>query len=112
MPSKLKNLNSIFDGIILRIPDYQRGYSWDEKHLNDLWNDLKNINKQTFHFTGILTFEKINQNTKSKWTKEFEVTDESNLIFIGNKSYTPYFIVDGQQRLVSIIILISLLKVV
>ena len=110
MPSKLKNLNSIFDGIILRIPDYQRGYSWDEKHLNDLWNDLRNINKQTFHFTGILTFEKINQNTKSKWTKEFEVTEDNNLIFIGNKSYTPYFIVDGQQRLVSIIILISLLK--
>lgn len=110
MPSKLKNLNSIFDSIILRIPDYQRGYSWDKKHLTDLWNDLKNINKQTFHFTGILTFEKVNQKTKEKWTKEFDVSPESNLIFIGNKAYTPYFIVDGQQRLVSIIILISLLK--
>lgn len=110
MPSKLSNLNSIFDGIILRIPDYQRGYSWDKKHLTDLWNDLKNINKQTFHFTGILTFEKINQFTKNRWIKEFDVTEESNLIFIGNKAFTPYFIVDGQQRLVSIIILISLLK--
>ena len=44
MLSKLINLTELFDHIILRMPDYQRGYSWDSnKQLKDLWNDLENI---------------------------------------------------------------------
>lgn len=33
----------IFSNQIFRIPDYQRGYSWEESQLEDLWADLTNI---------------------------------------------------------------------
>ncbi len=110
MPSKLENLNSVFDHKILRMPDYQRGYSWEEKkHLNDLWNDLENVSDGSYHFTGIITLEKIEDASKRRWESEFEIS-ENLTAFITNQEYTPYFVVDGQQRLVSLIILLSLLR--
>ncbi|MDQ3748619.1 MAG: DUF262 domain-containing protein [Acidobacteriota bacterium] len=110
MPSKLENLNSVFNYKILRMPDYQRGYSWEEKkHLNDLWNDLENVNVDSYHFTGIITLEKIEDASKRRWETEFEIS-ENLTTFITNQEYTPYFVVDGQQRLVSLIILLALLR--
>ncbi len=110
MSSKLETLNSLFDRKILRMPDYQRGYSWDiKKHLNDLWNDLENVNVDSYHFTGIITLEKIDDNSKRRWETEFEISENLST-FIINQEYTPYFVVDGQQRLVSLIILLSLLR--
>jgi len=31
---------------IFQIPIYQRYYSWEEKHLEDLWNDLFYLNPE------------------------------------------------------------------
>ncbi len=59
MPSELINLNALFTNRIFRIPDYQRGYSWEERQWEELWNDLSNLHNQAFHFTGIITVEKI-----------------------------------------------------
>ncbi len=110
MPSKLENLNSVFDHKILRMPDYQRGYSWKTtKHLNDLWNDLENVETDSFHFTGVITLEKIEESTRNRWSDEFDVSDDLT-ISIRNQEYTPYFVVDGQQRLVSLVILLSILR--
>ena len=112
-PSKLVNLTELFSKIILRMPDYQRGYSWgtkrDTKQLNDLWNDLENIGDEAYHFTGVITLEKITSKSKFRWDKEFEVT-ENLTVLIADNEHTPYFVVDGQQRLVSLMILISLLS--
>ena len=36
-------LNRLFDGYVFHIPEYQRFYSWDRRHWDDLWNDLLNI---------------------------------------------------------------------
>ena len=37
----LKSLSKIFtEGVHFVVPDYQRGYSWGDKQLNDLWEDL------------------------------------------------------------------------
>jgi uncharacterized protein with ParB-like and HNH nuclease domain len=119
-PSELVSLTKIFDDVILRIPDYQRGYSWGRKkdskltdypkQLKDLWNDLENIEVNSYcHFTGVISLEKINVASKRRWEKEFEVS--ANLtVSIGNSEYVPYFVVDGQQRLVSLMILLSLLS--
>ncbi|MCO2630525.1 DUF262 domain-containing protein, partial [Pseudomonas aeruginosa] len=41
MQSELKSLSKIFSETIFRIPDYQRGYSWEHKHLKDFWNDIE-----------------------------------------------------------------------
>ena len=81
----LKSLSQIFrDEISFVVPDYQRGYSWSkDKQLEDLWEDLENMPENSHHYTGMFTFCK---------------DDEDD-----NK----YIIVDGQQRMTTLIILIN-----
>jgi len=80
--NNLKTLPEIFNNKIFRIPDYQRGYAWSSKQLNDFWNDLNNLDKNRIHYTGMITVE------------------EKNGI---------YYVIDGQQRLTTIIILLKVL---
>ncbi len=37
------NLYKVFNLGFFRIPDYQRGYSWTDKQLTELWDDLDEI---------------------------------------------------------------------
>lgn len=109
--SNLVTLIELFDSKIFRIPDYQRGFSWSENQLNDLWKDLKDITGTNKHFTGIISLERVSNHSKFRFSKEL---NENNFnaeldYVIQNKSYTPYFIVDGQQRLTSLIILLQVL---
>lgn len=81
---KLKSLSDIFrDNVKYIIPDYQRGYSWGTEQLNDLWEDLENLVEGRFHYTGMFTFCKAEH--------------DDNL----------YHVVDGQQRMTTLIILIN-----
>ena len=93
----LKDIARIFEGNVFRIPDYQRGYSWTKKQLDDFWEDLENLSDNRNHYTGVLILEKVK--TYSKW--------ENDLWLIDKKGYSPYYVVDGQQRLITIIILIQ-----
>lgn len=97
---KYLNLQGLLDNKTFRIPDYQRGFSWEEKHFNALWSDLTNLQegKLKFHYTGMITVELI---PKEKW-KDWE----GDAYFFEQRITTPYFVVDGQQRLTSIFILI------
>ena len=98
--NNLITIEELFKGdYFYRIPEYQRGYSWN-KEFDDLWKDIQkvyNINSSRtsesskyYHYTGMLTFEKIdnlsNENLDGK---------------------TAFYIVDGQQRLTSIVIIIN-----
>lgn len=78
--NNLKSLSEIFNDKNFRIPDYQRGYSWGTEQITDFWRDLKNLTTDKYHYTGMLTIS---------------VKD-------GN-----YFVIDGQQRLTTIIILLK-----
>ncbi|MBF4427798.1 DUF262 domain-containing protein, partial [Vibrio anguillarum] len=40
MKTDLFSISKIFTERLLRIPDYQRGYAWQDRHLKDFWNDL------------------------------------------------------------------------
>lgn len=97
---KYLNLQALLDNKTFRIPDYQRGFSWEEKHFDALWSDLINLQKGKlkFHYTGMITVELIPEWKWKKW--------EGDAYFFEQKITTPYFVVDGQQRLTSIIILI------
>lgn len=80
-----------------RIPDYQRGYAWSADHeFKDLWNDILRVyetgDKEKKHYTGMLALEEMGDKAK-----------EHELLIGCN----AFYIVDGQQRLTSIIIILQ-----
>lgn len=97
----LLSLQDLFNKKIFRIPDYQRGYSWEELQLKEFWNDLLNLLPDREHYTGMISLKKLDYNyvNNEKWN------DERWLI--QNWGYVPYHVVDGQQRLTTFIILIN-----
>lgn len=92
-----QSISKIFSQTIFRVPDYQRGYSWKEKQLNQFWDDLIRLRKDQEHYTGLLTIEKAND--LRKW-------EDVNWI-ISSADYKPFYIVDGQQRITTIVILMQ-----
>lgn len=97
--SELKSLSSIFEHRVIRIPDYQRGYAWQEHQLNDFWEDLIQLSPDRVHYTGVITLEPVTKNLYQRW--------DSDLWIIEGKGYKPYYVVDGQQRLTTSVILIQ-----
>jgi uncharacterized protein with ParB-like and HNH nuclease domain len=57
----MKPLQDIFNNAYFRIPIYQRGYSWNEKQLKDLWQDIINLlnSENRLHYMGMLGTEVI-----------------------------------------------------
>lgn len=96
----MKNLKELTKNRIYRIPDYQRGYSWEKKQIRELIDDIENIrlkNEQSYHFTGILSYSKIGiEEFNSKEGTAFTEKDEIEF----------YHITDGQQRLTTMYILL------
>ncbi|WP_236180348.1 DUF262 domain-containing protein [Pseudomonas mosselii] len=99
MQSELKSLSKIFTEVVFRIPDYQRGYSWQEKQLKDFWSDIEQLPEGKNHYTGVLTLEPVSQSNYQRW--------EDDLWIIDAKHYSPMYVVDGQQRLTTAIILLQ-----
>lgn len=91
MEKGLKELESLFSPrVCFQVPIFQRNYSWDEKQWTDLWNDLYYLEPGKIHYFGtIILMEK------------------------GKKAVAPgvrfeeFDIVDGQQRMTTILILLS-----
>jgi len=93
------NLTDLFNTRVFRIPDYQRGYAWEEKQLSELWDDLDEIptvnDELKKHYTGTIYLEETSPVETEKWLS-------------GVKFFS---VVDGQQRLTTIsILLFELLK--
>jgi len=99
MKTNLLNINKIFTDRIFRIPDYQRGYAWTNKQLKDFWNDLRQLEDGKNHYVGVLTLEDVSESVYSTW--------HDDLWIIESKSFSPYYIVDGQQRLTTSILLLQ-----
>lgn len=99
MLGKLSSPSEIFNDAVFRIPDYQRGYAWTDKELRELWDDLDLLASYSSqpHYVGVLTLEK--------------VPDEQVYSALGEgqewlKDGSVYYVVDGQQRLTTILILL------
>jgi hypothetical protein len=97
MDPQLLTLSKIFTERLLRIPDYQRGYAWADKQLRDFWNDIQQLEPGRNHYTGVLTLESVPDPVVRQW--------DDDLWIVEAKSYQPFFVVDGQQRLTTAIIL-------
>lgn len=98
-----QTLSTLFNGNFYRIPDYQRGYAWcndgQNSQLDDFWQDLEN-SKEHKHYTGVLSLVEVNDEEKKKhqWVKDKAAKDGES-----------YYIVDGQQRLTTSIILLKVI---
>jgi uncharacterized protein with ParB-like and HNH nuclease domain len=101
MKTELFSISKFFTENIFRIPDYQRGYSWTEKQLKDFWGDIEQLENDKYHYTGVLTLEEVPIEQYGKW--------EDDSWIIQSKRYQPYYLVDGQQRITTIIILIQII---
>jgi len=62
------------------VPHFQRDYSWEQEQWEDLWADIENLEQEGFHYMGYIVLQRKSQN-------DFEV-------------------IDGQQRLVTLSLLI------
>ena len=98
--NRLLSLSEIFNQKIFRIPDFQRGYSWTEEQLEDFWGDIQNLKSDRIHYTGLLTVEAINKQDVAKVEKWQED------LWLLEKGLNAYYVIDGQQRLTTSIILI------
>lgn len=99
MNSQLYSVSKIFTEKLLRIPDYQRGYAWTDKQLKDYWSDLNQLEEEKNHYFGVLTLENVPEENINEWFEDQWI--------IKKKSFEPFYIVDGQQRLTTTIILIQ-----
>ncbi len=86
---ELLDLDGVIEKGVFEIPSYQRGYAWQERQLKDFWNDLEHVSKlgNQFHYMHSLTLRELEN--------EFE--------------NSAFEIIDGQQRLATILILLGLL---
>ena len=96
----LKSLEQLFSTRIFRIPNYQRGYSWGKQQLNDLWEDLSNIVDNRPYYIGMISIEEAPKEDYKKWEEDKWYFDEM-------PNLKAYYVVDGQQRLTTIILLLA-----
>ncbi len=90
------NLASLFHERVLQVPDYQRGYSWQERQVREFLEDLELLAADKFHYTGTVVLCVENSRLPRM--------DEA-----GNALVTMN-IVDGQQRLTTIILLLDQIR--
>jgi uncharacterized protein with ParB-like and HNH nuclease domain len=80
--SELYSLSRLFTENLFRIPDYQRGYSWQAKELQDFWDDIELLAPGKDHYTGVLTLEEVSKTQHMKW--------EDDIWIIESKRHTPF----------------------
>lgn len=91
------SLSKLFDGRLFRIPEYQRAYSWTWHQREDLFGDIQKTHAKGAdegHFMAAVVC--LRRGKEMLGTDEFYVME----------------VVDGQQRLTTLIILLNALKLV
>jgi len=99
--TKLQSLTEIFNERFFRIPDFQRGFSWEGSQLEDFWEDMINLKNGKIHYIGLLTVEPIIKESIErieKWQDD---------LWLFERDLKAYYLIDGQQRLTTSIILIN-----
>jgi len=92
-------VEKLFEGRLFRIPNYQRGYAWSTKQWDDFWEDI-DLLESGHHYTGTVVLDLVNKPpagasaTPSVWDD-------------GGKSYLVFDVVDGQQRLTTLVLFLD-----
>jgi len=93
---RYSTLQSLFADRVFRIPAYQRFYSWHSKQREDLFSDITKLAKSgtdQHHFMATVVCHK---------TSEVKP--------IGASQYRLYDVVDGQQRLTTLILILKCIE--
>lgn len=93
---KYQTLNGLFSDRVFRIPKYQRFYSWQKKQREDLFGDIRELAKKgedRHHFMATVVCFR---------TREVKS--------VGSLEYRTYDIVDGQQRLTTLILIMKAIQ--
>lgn len=85
---------------MLFVPDYQRPYAWEQKQLEDLWNDLDLLGPDGAHYAGTLVLREQKTDSGVVLTS---MDDAGNVL-----RHTD--VVDGQQRLITCLVLLDGLR--
>ena len=88
-------LSKLLDGRLFAIPEYQRSYSWTSRQRNDLFNDIERVHskgRSVSHFMAAV------------------VCRRKKKLSIGTDEFYQLDVVDGQQRLTTLIILLSSIR--
>lgn len=91
---KFLSLSDLFANRLFRIPQYQRSYSWERKHREDMFEDIRSLRGQPDRQHFMATVVGLSRGRRTI------VTDE----------YTVIEVVDGQQRLTTLIILLKAIQ--
>ena len=87
------SLQKLFHDRIFRVPDYQRGYAWEERHVGDFLDDLALLSGERRHYAGTVVLH--------------QPPDATEKMDNEGKSYAEVNVVDGQQRLTTIVLLLN-----
>lgn len=92
--NNVQTVAEIFAGKLLQIPDYQRGYAWDEQNWDDFLDDLDLLDPGKDHYTGTLVLHAQGEHHQDDEGSKYEV----------------FHIVDGQQRLTTVVLLLDVIR--
>ena len=89
------SLIDLLDKRLFTIPDYQRSYSWSTRQRRDLFDDIEDVwreDEDSIHFMATVVCRRLER------------------VKLGTEQMTRLDIVDGQQRLTTLVILLNAIR--
>lgn len=93
----LYTIGKLFSDRIFRVPDYQRGYAWEQQQCQDFVEDLELLSEGQEHFFGLLILHARSDGVGT-------VVDQKG------HAYDVYDAVDGQQRLTTVVLFLDAIR--
>jgi hypothetical protein len=93
----LYTIGKLFSERIFRVPDYQRGYAWEQQQCQDFVEDLELLSEGQEHFFGLVILHARSDGSGT-------VVDQKG------RAYDVYDVVDGQQRLTTVVLFLDAIR--
>ncbi len=91
--NNIVSLDELFHKRLFRVPDYQRGYSWEHQQVREFLEDLDLLPDHRYHYTGTIVLH--------------EHRSHEQRMDVDGNAYALVDVVDGQQRLTTIVLLLD-----
>ena len=87
-------MEDVFAKRLLRVPNYQRGYAWEKQQWAELLEDMEFLSPGKEHYTGTLVLHGGEETRNDLQGNSYQVCD----------------VVDGQQRLTTVVLLLDAIR--